>query len=71
MKEIVITVELIKEKEGGYTVYSPELDIYTQGEDVEDALNNLKEAAELHIEEIGIEGLELRRVEHREMEIVI
>jgi predicted RNase H-like HicB family nuclease len=71
MKEIVITAELIKEEEGGYTVYSPELDIYTQGEDVEDALRNLKEAAELHIEEIGIESLELRRVEHRELEIVI
>jgi predicted RNase H-like HicB family nuclease len=52
MKELVITAELIKEKEGGYTVYCPELDIYTQGENIEDALRNLKEAAELHIEEI-------------------
>ncbi len=71
MKQIVITAELIKEKEGGYTVYCPELDIYTQGEDVEDALSNLKEAAELHIEEVGIESLELRQVECREMEIAV
>lgn len=53
---IEITAELIEEEEGGYTVYSPELDIYTQGEDTADALSNLKEAAELHIEEVGILG---------------
>ncbi len=55
MKRITITAELIKEEEGGYTVYCPELDIYTQGDDVEGAIKNLKEAAELHIEELGIE----------------
>jgi predicted RNase H-like HicB family nuclease len=59
-KEISITAELIEEEEGGYTVYCPELDIYTQGEDVEDALRNLKEAAELHIEEIGLKNLRLK-----------
>ncbi|HED03202.1 MAG TPA: type II toxin-antitoxin system HicB family antitoxin [Candidatus Fraserbacteria bacterium] len=51
---IEITAELIEEEEGGYTVYCPELDIYTQGENVDEALANLKEAAELHIEEIGL-----------------
>jgi len=45
----------------GYTVYCPELDIYTQGDDVEDAIKNLKEAAELHIEELGIENIKLRK----------
>ena len=54
MKNITHTAELIKEEEGGYTVYCPELDIYTQGDDIEDAIKNLKEAAELHIEELGI-----------------
>ena len=48
---IEITAELIEEEEG-YTVYCPELDIYTQGEDVGGAVANLKEAVELHIEEI-------------------
>ena len=71
MKEIIITAELIKEMERGYTVYCPDLDIYTQAEDVDDALSNLKEAAELHIEQIGIESLGLRQVERRELEIVI
>ncbi|GAG96795.1 unnamed protein product [marine sediment metagenome] len=31
MSRIILTAELIKEEEGGYTVYCPELDIYTQG----------------------------------------
>jgi predicted RNase H-like HicB family nuclease len=66
-RAIDITAELIEEEEGGYTVYCPELDIYTQGEDIEDALANLREAAELHIEEIGIQNLRLRKVEHREL----
>jgi len=62
---IEITAELIAEEEGGYTVYCPELDIYTQGEDVEDTLANLREAAQLHIEEIGPQNLRLRKVERR------
>ncbi len=48
---IEVTAELIEE--GGFSVYCPELDIYTQGEDREDALLNLQEAAQLHIEETG------------------
>jgi predicted RNase H-like HicB family nuclease len=67
MKQIFITAELIEEEEGGYTVYCPELDIYTQGDDTDDALRNLKEAAELHIEEVGLGNLKLKKVEHREV----
>jgi len=69
LKRIIITAELIEEQEGGYTVYCPELDIYTQGDDVEDALANLKEAAELHIEEVGLGAVRLRKVERRELEL--
>jgi len=65
-RTLEITAELIPEEEGGYTVYCPELDIYTQGDTVEEALANLKEAAELHLQEVGPEGLKLRPVErHR------
>lgn len=71
MKRLILSAELIKEEEGGYTVYCPELDIYTQGDDIKDALNNLKEAAALHIEEIGIENLKLKKVERREIEMVV
>jgi len=71
MSHITITAELIKESEGGYTVYCPELDIYTQGDDVEDAISNLKEAAELHVEELGIENVELKEIQRREIELAV
>jgi len=71
MNRITITAELIRESEGGYTVYCPELDIYTQGEDVEDAINNLREAAELHIEELGIENVKLKEILRREIELAV
>jgi predicted RNase H-like HicB family nuclease len=71
VKRIVLTAELIREEEGGYTVYCPELDIYTQGEDVEDTLKNLKEAATLHIEEVGFENLKLREVQKRKLEMTL
>ena len=71
MMHITITAELIKEEEGGYTVYCPELDIYTQGDDVEDAIKNLKEAAELHIEELGIENIKLKEIQRRQIEMVV
>ena len=64
-------MELIKEEEGGYTVYCPELDIYTQGDDVEDAIKNLKEAAELHIEELGMENIKLKEIQRRQIEMVV
>ena len=67
MRQILITAELIEKEEGGYTVYCPQLDIYTQGDDTDDALRNLKEAAELHIEEVGLDNLKLKKVEHREV----
>ncbi|OIP26767.1 MAG: HicB family protein [Chloroflexi bacterium CG08_land_8_20_14_0_20_45_12] len=67
MKRITITAELIQEEEGGYTVYCPELDIYTQGDDIEDAIGNLKEASELHIEELGIENISLKEAHRREL----
>lgn len=71
MKRITITSELIEEEEGGYTVYCPELDIYTQGDDIEDAISNLKEAAELHIQELGMENIRLKEIKRREIELVV
>jgi len=70
-REITITAELIEEEEGGYTVYCPELDIYTQGEDVKDAIENLKEAAGLHIEEVGVKNLHLKQVKHKKVKMAI
>ena len=53
MSNTRITADLVPEEEGGFTVYCPELDIYTQGETEEEGLENLREAAELHLEELG------------------
>ena len=69
MRTIRVTAELIPEDEGGFTVYCPELDIYTQGETEEECLANLREAAELHLEELG-EQATLRQVIRREIEVV-
>ena len=65
-----LTAELIPEEEGGYSVYCPELDIYTQGETEEECLANLREAAELHMEELG-EQARLRKIIRRQIEVVV
>lgn len=68
MKTLRLTAELIQEEAGGFSVYCPELDIYTQGETEAECESNLREAAELHLEELG-EGAALRRVIRREIVI--
>lgn len=40
--------------EGGYVAYNPETGSTTQGETVEEALNNLREATELYLEEFPL-----------------
>ncbi len=41
---------LIEQEEGGYVALCPELDIASQGETIEEARDNLKEALELFFE---------------------
>lgn len=56
MHNINITVELTPDRqEGGYSVYCPEFDIYSQGETAEEANKNIKEAVVGYIKAIGIE----------------
>jgi predicted RNase H-like HicB family nuclease len=68
MQTIRITAELVPAPEGGYTVYCPELDIYTQGDTEQECLDNLREAAELHLEELGRDQA-VRQVIRRELEV--
>lgn len=68
MINIRISADLIPEEEGGFTVYCPELDIYTQGETEQECLENLREAAELHLEELGSEA-RIPQVIRRELEV--
>lgn len=68
MKSVRISADLIAPEEGGYTVYCPELDIYTQGENEQECIDNLREAAQLHLEEVG-QGFRPRAVIRRELDI--
>lgn len=57
LKEFVLSAVFKKELEGGYSALCPELGVASQGETIEEAENNLKEACELYIEsakEVGI-----------------
>lgn len=46
-----ITAVLTPVGEGGFTAYNPDTGTTTQGDTIEDALANLREAVELHLEE--------------------
>ncbi|GDX85470.1 hypothetical protein LBMAG43_15120 [Methylococcaceae bacterium] len=40
--------------EGGYVAYNPETGTTTQGESIEEAIENLREATELYLEEFPL-----------------
>jgi predicted RNase H-like HicB family nuclease len=46
-----VTAILTPAEEGGYVAFNPETGTTTQGESVEDALENLREAIELFLED--------------------
>jgi len=49
---------IIKKGEKQFVALCPELDVVSQGYTIEEALDNLKEACELYIEEMGVpEGI--------------
>jgi predicted RNase H-like HicB family nuclease len=49
-----ITAVLNPAEEGGYVAFNPETGTTTQGETVEEALANLREAVELYLEDEDI-----------------
>ena len=51
---MMLTAILIPAPEGGFTALSPETGTTTQGESVEEALANLREATQLYLEEFPI-----------------
>lgn len=56
MHRLQITAELIPDPHnGGYTVYCPEFDIMTQGDNADETLENLKEAIRGYIKVVGLE----------------
>ncbi len=56
-KEILLNISLLKEAEGGYSAICNELDVASQGETIEEALANIKEAVELYLESAGDVGI--------------
>ena len=61
------TVVLTPAEEGGFVAFNPETGTTTQGETIEDALANLREAVELFLEEFPIKllGASLKRFKER------
>ena len=49
-----VTAVLTPAPEGGYVAYNPETGTASQGETLEEALANLREAVELHLEEFPL-----------------
>jgi predicted RNase H-like HicB family nuclease len=51
-----LTAILTPASEGGYIASNPETGTTTQGETVEEALHNLREATELYLEEFPVDN---------------
>ena len=51
---MTLTAVLSPAEEGGFVAYNPETGATTQGESVPEAISNLREAAELYLEEFPL-----------------
>jgi predicted RNase H-like HicB family nuclease len=51
---MTLTAVLTPAEEGGYVALNPETGTTTQGESIDEALANLKEATELYLEEFPL-----------------
>jgi predicted RNase H-like HicB family nuclease len=51
---MTLTAILTPDSEGGYVAFNPETGSTTQGESVSEALDNLREATELFLEEFPL-----------------
>lgn len=51
-----LTAVLIPAQEGGFVALNPETGTTTQGESIEEALANLREATELYLEEFPLDS---------------
>jgi predicted RNase H-like HicB family nuclease len=53
---MMLTAVLLPAPEGGFTALNPETGTTSQGESVEEALANLREATELYLEEFPLKS---------------
>ena len=54
MPPMMLTAVLMPAAEGGYTAFNPETGTTTQGETIEEAIANLREATEVYLEEFPL-----------------
>lgn len=57
MEQVILNIAVKEEAEGGYSVVCTDLDVASQGETIDEAVENIKEAVELYLEsakELGI-----------------
>lgn len=52
-----LTAVLVRDEQGGLTAMNPETGSTTQGDNVEKALENLREATELYLEEFPLQTI--------------
>jgi len=52
---VILSAVLMPASEGGFTALNPETGTTSQGETIEEALANLREATELYLEEFPID----------------
>ena len=62
-----ILTAIIEREDNGYVALCPEVDVASQGDTVDEARNNLKEALELFFETASV--IEIRRRMHSEIYI--
>jgi predicted RNase H-like HicB family nuclease len=53
---MLLTAVLMPAEEGGFTALNPETGTTSQGESVEEAIANLREATELYLEEFPLKS---------------
>lgn len=59
----IFPVILEEDESGGYVVINPSLEgCYSQGETIEEALENIKEATELCLEEAGDKKIKIKNI---------
>jgi predicted RNase H-like HicB family nuclease len=54
---MMLTAVLIPAPEGGFTALNPETGTTSEGESIEEAIANLREATELYLEEFPLESV--------------
>ena len=64
-KQILLNISIKEEPEGGFSVVCTDLEVASQGETENDAVENIKEAVELYLEsaeELGIKDEVLEKI---------